>query len=142
MQIKYVFSIIIVLGLFSCSENSEPTIAHHTKTTIEAKNFLQDVLYQEGKILFVMHCKNCHAINAHADPQLLANLHEKWIDKKLLYAFIRNPQAVIAKDAYAKALYEQCNKAEMPPCPLLTNKQIDLILNYVDITLSEKKENK
>lgn len=96
---KYIFYIIFFISLFSCSENSEPTIAHNTKTTNEAKDFLLNVLYKEGEMLYGTHCKSCHVVNGHANPQLLANLNERWRDKQLLYAFIRNSQAVIAKDA-------------------------------------------
>jgi hypothetical protein len=59
--------------------------------------------------------------------------------QKLVYDFIRNSQAVIAKDAYAKALYEEYNRLVMPAFPLSTDRQIDLLLDYIASTLSHKQ---
>ena len=139
MQKNHIFCIIFFIYLFSCSENGEPSILYPSKPTKASKEFLPNVLYQEGKMLFNTHCKSCHPISGKVCPQLLANLNEKWRDKQVLYAFIRNSQAVIAKDAYAKALYEACNKAAMPAFLQLTDKQIDLMLGYVAQTLSPDK---
>ena len=138
MQLRYLSILIMLIVLVSCSENSEPITANNKLITNVIKDSTVKADYQEGKTLFITNCRACHALQ-HANPQLLANLDRRWKDKKLLYEFVRNPQAVIAKDAYAKALYNECNKAEMTAFTSMTDKQIELILKYVEEGTKQNK---
>ena len=63
-------------------------------------------------------------------PALLG-VEPRWQSKTLLYKFIRNPQAVIVKDAYAKALFYEYNKVEMTAFLWMTDEQIDLVFKYI-----------
>lgn len=85
----------------------------------------------EGKELFSINCASCHALNLDLTGPALAGVETRWPDKQKLYAYIRNSQAVIAEDKYAKDLYEKWNKTLMTPFPNLTDQQIDLIMGYI-----------
>lgn len=89
-----------------------------------------------GKDLFKANCAQCH--NRNMKDKLtgpaLGGTQERWAGREdLLYAWIRNSQAVIASgDPYAVALYNEWNKVLMNPFPNLTDDDIASILLYVD----------
>jgi hypothetical protein len=68
----------------------------------------------------------------------LQYVEQRWKDKALLYAFIRNSQAVIAKDAYAKDLYNRYNKVEMTQFAWLKDEEIDQLLHYITVASNKK----
>ncbi len=121
----------IVFAALSCKQNGKAI----STATISVKDSVTITNYVAGKKLFAGNCATCHPLNKHADPQMLIGIEDRWTDKALLYEFIRNSQAVIAKDAYAKSMYEAYNKAAMPSFENLNDKQIEQILLYVNIIL-------
>lgn len=124
--------LMIVFATLSCKQKSKAI----STDTISEKDSVTVTNYVAGKKLFLSNCAACHAINKRAEPpQLLNGIEDRWTDKALLYEFIRNSQAVIAKDAYAKDLHEVYNKAAMPSFPNLTDKEIEQMLLYVKVTL-------
>lgn len=122
---------IIVIAAFSCKQKGKAI----STDIISEKDAVTITNYVAGKKLFANNCAACHALNKHADPQLLSGIEDRWTDKALLYEFIKNSKAVIAKDAYAKSLYEAYNKAVMPSFTDLTDKQVEQMLLYINVTL-------
>jgi cytochrome c2 len=95
-----------------------------------------------GKALFRTNCAQCHNRNmkdALTGPAL-GGVQDRWDGREeLLYAFIRNSQAVIGSgDAYAVALYNQYNQVLMNPFPNLSDDDIASILLYVDAVYTGK----
>jgi mono/diheme cytochrome c family protein len=90
-----------------------------------------ETVASKGRSLFVTHCVNCHKPAEMLVGPPLKGARSRWKDPALLYEFVRNSQAVIAKDAYAKTLYQQFNNVLMPPVAI-TNTEIDAILEYCD----------
>ena len=89
----------------------------------------------EGKALFKTNCATCHNKNMkdRLTGPALSGTNERWEGREeLLYAWIRNSQAVIATgDAYANAIYKEYNNSVMTAFPNLTDPQIDAILQYI-----------
>ena len=89
-----------------------------------------------GKSLFKSNCAQCHNKNMKDDltGPALGGVTERWAGRDtLLFAWIRNSQAVIADgDKYSVELYEKWNKTLMNPFPNLTDDDIKSILLYVD----------
>ena len=90
----------------------------------------------EGKALFKANCATCHNknMNDKMTGPALAGYDVRWEGREeLLYAWIRNSQAVLdGGDAYANALYKEYNNSQMTAFPNLTDQQIESILGYVD----------
>lgn len=131
MQKSYLFILLVLFGVFSCTENNKPSAANHTIIGKPIPDLAAEALYQAGRTLFITNCASCHMVKNNLTGPALLGVEQRWQSKKLLYEFISNPQAVIAKNAYAKALYNDYNKTEMTAFPSLTDVQIDLILKYV-----------
>jgi mono/diheme cytochrome c family protein len=88
-----------------------------------------------GKLLFEANCKSCHAVHVNLSGPALAGIEVRVPDKKLLYAWIRNPQAVLAKkNSYFTSLYEKWNKTPMNSFRQLTDAEIEDILAYIKET--------
>lgn len=94
------------------------------------------VSIESGKALFKANCAQCHNRNMkdNLTGPALGGTQERWAGKEeLLYAWIRNSQAVIATgDPYAVSLYNQWNKVLMNPFPNLTDDDIASLLVYID----------
>ena len=91
-----------------------------------------------GKALFRSNCKQCHNPSMKDDMTgpALGGIQERWEGREeILYAWIRNSQAVIASgDEYAVQLYNKRNKSAMTAYPDITHEQIDNLLAYIDCT--------
>ena len=86
-----------------------------------------------GKLLYIKNCASCHAIDKELTAPALAWMDKKNIDKKTLYAFIRNSQEVLKTgNNYYNCLYCSYNKTPMMSFPLLSNDDIDAIIRYVN----------
>ncbi|MFN0080930.1 MAG: c-type cytochrome [Ferruginibacter sp.] len=85
-----------------------------------------------GEELFKANCASCHKPNESYVGPALQGVASRWESKELLYAFVRNSQEVIARNAYAKKLYEEYKQSPMLPYPNLTDKDIDDILGYCE----------
>lgn len=138
MQLRYLFIWLMLIVLVSCSENSEPITANNKLIRNVIKDSIIQCDHLKGKTLFIANCDVCHRLHA-TDQIFFNNLNERWKDKKILYDFIRNPEEVIKKDAYAKAMFEQYNHVSMTAFAWMTDKQIELTLNYIDKEVSPKK---
>lgn len=98
---------------------------------------------ESGKQLFKANCAQCH--NRNMKDKLtgpaLGGVQERWAGKEdVLYAWIRNSQAVIASgDPYAVALYNEWNKVLMNPFPNLTDDDIASTLLYIDAVYTGKE---
>lgn len=89
----------------------------------------------DGKALFKANCASCHNKNMKSDMTgpALGGVEERWESQELLYAWIRNSQAVIATgDPYSVNLYNQYNKSVMTAFPDLTDADIAELLLYID----------
>ena len=86
----------------------------------------------KGETLFKANCATCHKPNEKYVGPALQGVAKRWESKELLYAFIRNSQDVISRNAYAKNLYEEYKQSPMLPYPNLTDDDIFNILLYCD----------
>lgn len=94
--------------------------------------FGQPVFGQDGKSLFMSNCASCHAVLKDGTGPALFGVEERVPDKKLLHAWIRNNQAVLASgNKYFNDLYNARNKTPMNQFLSLTDAEIDAILSYV-----------
>ena len=95
---------------------------------------LSDSTILKGRNLFKS-CAPCHTIFKDMTGPALAGVESRWPDKRELFTFIRNPGLVMSRNAYARKLKEKFGT--MTPAFNLTDKQIQLILDY--ITYEETK---
>lgn len=83
-----------------------------------------------GEVLFTTNCESCHQLFKDMTGPGLAGVEERVNDRSMLKAFIRNAVATIAENAYF-----QCQKNKYgsmhPLFPNLTDREIDLILDYI-----------
>lgn len=85
-----------------------------------------------GRILFQNNCAACHAVNKELVGPPLKGAENNVADKKVLYAWIRNNQAVLkAGNPYYNALYLRYNKTPMMTFPDMTDDEIAAILAYI-----------
>jgi mono/diheme cytochrome c family protein len=116
---------LVVAGMLaSCGAQSAPP---------EPKSMAQENIApnETGKKLFYTKCASCHFVNKELSGPALKGVEERWPDKALLYAFIRNSEAVVASNKYARELWLQYNQTIMPKNEDLTDEQIRAILDYV-----------
>lgn len=94
---------------------------------------LSDPRFEKGKQLFADNCSMCHAVNK-TDQHMLDDLETRVPDKRLLYTWIRNSEAVIKSgNEYFTNLYNAYNKVSMNSFPELTDEDIDAILFYIKV---------
>ena len=87
---------------------------------------------REGKALFRNNCASCHAVNKELVGPPLKGAENNVADKKILYAWIRNNQAVLRSgDPYYNGLFLRYNKTPMMVFPDLTDDEITAILKYI-----------
>jgi len=86
----------------------------------------------QGKELFMSNCASCHAVKKDLVGPALAGVQDRWPNKKLLYKYIRNSEAVIKENSYAKELWLKWNKTVMTAFPNLKDAEIAAILAYID----------
>ncbi|HEY0678077.1 MAG TPA: c-type cytochrome [Chitinophagaceae bacterium] len=98
-------------------------------------SFVSDVNAQDaaaGKAIFNSKCATCHGVHRAISGPALFGVEERVPDKKKLYAWIKNNQAVLKSgDSYFTALYNQFNKSPMNLFPELEDADIDNILAYI-----------
>jgi len=88
---------------------------------------------QDGKALFMQNCASCHAMDKQLTGPALAGAAERWNDDKMLHAWIKNNQKVIASGyPHAVAIYNQFNKTPMNVFEgSLSDQDIDAIIKYI-----------
>jgi mono/diheme cytochrome c family protein len=116
-------AVILMLCAVACSPKNRVSAAE------EGPNSPQ---LAQGKQLFTTHCANCHALAADMTGPALRGADQRWPNRSLLYAFVRNSRAVIDTNAYAKQLFMAYNQTPMPPMPQLTDGDIERILRYAN----------
>jgi cytochrome c2 len=92
-----------------------------------------------GKRLYENNCGACHGRFSTKDgPWLtLPGFLSRWPDKKELFAYIRNPEEVRKRNAYAKELSVIWG-AKMRGVPNLTDQEIQSILDYMEAELTNE----
>ena len=122
MKINSLILLLIVAGCHNqSSENNTPI----QENTVAKTN-------SNGETLFKANCSSCHKPNEKYVGPALQGALGRWESKELLYAFVRNSQEVISRNAYAKKLYEDYKQSPMLPYPNLKDKDIDDILHYAE----------
>src|SRR5690606_29768512 len=98
-------------------------------------NASADPVIDLGKELFKTNCAQCHNRNMkdNLTGPAWGGARDRWDSEELLYAWIKNSQAVIAcGNEYAINIYNEFNKSPMNPFPNLSDEDIAAILAYVD----------
>ncbi|HMP94363.1 MAG TPA: cytochrome c, partial [Phnomibacter sp.] len=85
-----------------------------------------------GKKLFYSKCASCHMVNKELSGPALRGVRSRWPNEQKLYAFIRNSEAVINTDAYARQLWLNYNQTAMTKHEDLTDADIAAILQYIE----------
>jgi mono/diheme cytochrome c family protein len=90
-----------------------------------------------GKTLFMSKCASCHALfKDMTGPGLSGAIAgERWADRSQLYKWIRNPEAFMKTNAYARELKERYGSI-MPAFPNLTDEDIEAIVEYINESTS------
>ena len=92
---------------------------------------IKETQYPEGKVLYEQNCQVCHPkFKTHNWVKGFTE-RGQWTIRENLYQYIRDPDAFVKKDPYAKALREAFGAAK-PSFPHLTDHQIDQIVNYME----------
>ena len=87
---------------------------------------------QDGQKLFQDNCATCHSVVKDLTGPALKGIEDRVKDKKLLHAWIRNNQAVLASgDKYFNDLFQKWGKTPMNVFPNLSDDEIEAILKYV-----------
>jgi len=122
--------LIILVFIISCHNNSADNNTANTEHSIAVTN-------TNGETLFKANCASCHKPNERYVGPALQGVVSRWESKELLYAFVRNSQEVISRNAYAKKLYDEYKQSPMLPYPNLKDQDIDDILRYCETYVAE-----
>lgn len=105
-----------------------------------------------GRSLFEANCASCHDIGKRLTGSDLAWIENRWPNRKLLYAFIRNNQTFLngnvpdsikaideyeSQKMYACHLYNDYNKSAMNLFTNLSNQELDQLIEYIN-TMSKR----
>lgn len=92
-----------------------------------------DPTIQKGEALFKQHCTACHKVNAKLVGPALKGVSQKYNnDKKWLYAYIKNSQALLkAGDKRAVAIHKEYGGV-MNTFMFFTDEDIEAILLYIE----------
>lgn len=95
---------------------------------------------QDGKTLFNNKCATCHNVFKRATGPALGGFQEKengkWSDIKELTAWIKNPTAYMAKDAYTAGLKAEYGSL-MQAFPDITEAEVSAIASYINETFAK-----
>lgn len=127
MKCLVLLSLVLIVA---CNNPSEERKEEFKKSTI-------DTGLANGETLFKANCASCHKPNERYVGPALQGVVSRWESKELLYAFVRNSQEVIARNTYAKKLYDEYKQSPMLPYPNLKDQDIDDILRYCQNYIAE-----
>jgi len=98
---------------------------------------------QDGKTLFQNNCATCHNPIKDGTGPALKGVTQRVPDQKLLHAWIKNNQAVLATgNPYFTKLFNERNKTPMNVFASMPDADIDAILKYVEgYTVPTTKDN-
>ena len=122
--------LIVLVFIISCNNNSAGNKTTNTDSSVAVAN-------TNGETLFKANCASCHKPNERYVGPALQGVVNRWENKELLYAFVRNSQEVISRNAYAKKLYDEYKQSPMLPYPNLKDQDIDDILRYCQNYIAE-----
>ena len=122
--------LIILIFIISCNNNSAGDKTKNTESSVAVAN-------TNGETLFKANCASCHKPNERYVGPALQGVVNRWESKELLYAFVRNSQEVISRNAYAKKLYDEYKQSPMLPYSNLKDQDIDDILRYCQNYIAE-----
>ena len=122
--------LIILIFIISCTNNSAGDKTKNTESSVAVAN-------TNGETLFKANCASCHKPNERYVGPALQGVVNRWENKELLYAFVRNSQEVISRNTYAKKLYDEYKQSPMLPYPNLKDQDIDDILRYCQNYIAE-----
>ena len=122
--------LIVWFFIISCNNNSAGDKTTNTESSVAVAN-------TNGENLFKANCASCHKPNERYVGPALQGVVSRWESKELLYAFVRNSQEVISRNAYAKKLYDEYKQSPMLPYPNLKDQDIDDILRYCQNYIAE-----
>ena len=122
--------LILLIFIISCNSNSAGNKTTNTESSVAVAN-------TNGENLFKANCASCHKPNERYVGPALQGVVSRWESKELLYAFVRNSQEVISRNAYAKKLYDEYKQSPMLPYPNLKDTDIDDILRYCETYVVE-----
>ena len=122
--------LILLIFIISCNNNSADNKTTNTESSVAVAN-------TNGENLFKANCASCHKPNERYVGPALQGVVSRWESKELLYAFVRNSQEVISRNAYAKKLYDEYKQSPMLPYPNLKDQDIDDILRYCETYVAE-----
>ena len=122
--------LILLIFIISCNSNSAGNKTTNTESSVAVAN-------TNGENLFKANCASCHKPNERYVGPALQGVVSRWESKELLYAFVRNSQEVIDRNAYAKKLYDEYKQSPMLPYPNLKDQDIDDILRYCETYVAE-----
>ena len=114
-----------VVFLAACNNDGEVRKEEFERKEAKAVN-------TNGETLFKANCTSCHKPNEKYVGPALQGAASRWENRELLYAFVRNSQEIISRNAYAKKLYNEYNQSPMLPYPNLTDTDIRDILSYCE----------
>ena len=120
MKCLIFLSLVFLVACNNTSENKSEEVVMSTT----------DLGLANGETLFKANCASCHKPNEPYVGPALRGVVSRWESKELLYAFVRNSQEIISRNAYAKKLYDEYKQSPMMPYPNLKDKDIDDILRY------------
>jgi cytochrome c2 len=104
-------------------------VADNTKNVTEPK---LSTLAITGKSIFQNNCASCHSLTKEIVGPKLQSVTQR-LEKKVIYAWIRNPAAVLKSgDPYFNGLFKKFNGVMMTGFPNLTDGEIDAILEYLN----------
>jgi len=87
---------------------------------------------KEAKALFTANCAACHHPVKDATGPALQGSLLRCPDSAWLKAFVKNSQQMIKRgDKYSADLFTKWNKTEMPSFEQLTDKEYNLLLEYM-----------
>jgi cytochrome c2 len=113
--------LLLFIFLVGCNNSNE----NATQENISTANI-------NGETLFKANCASCHKPGENYVGPALQGVTKRWESKALLYDFVRNSQEVIARNAYAKKLFEEYKQSPMLPYPQLKDEDIQSILDYCE----------
>lgn len=90
-----------------------------------------------GEQIFKVNCSNCHKIDADYTGPSIASSASIYT-KNWIYAFVKNPAGMIAKNRDAQVLFQKWKPTIMTAFPALTHADIDAILAYTDAKSKRK----
>lgn len=87
-----------------------------------------------GKVIFANNCIQCHSLHADKMGPKLEGVMAHWDnDTTRIRAFIRNSKdAVQNGDPRAVAVYKQWGERMMTPMPHLSDKDVDMLIDYIN----------